>query len=367
MSKICVDVRMYNHSGIGKYLQMLLPGICERFDTTLLGDPAMLSPLASAASIIPFNAPIYSISEQRHYKKIIAATDLFWSPHYNTPIGRIRAGKRVATIHDVYHLAFSKGMSSKQRLYAKIVMNNTVKASDAIITVSVFSKNEIIRYTGCDPNKIFVIYNGVEKYPETHNDTVLKTGNELPGKYILFVGNVKPHKNLRTLLKAYLLLSDTLQKNYKIVIVGKKDGFLTGDTGLFDWVNSDSRLQANVVFTGYVDERDMSAIYSNASLLVFPSVYEGFGLPPLEGMANGCPVIASDASSIPEICGDAAMYFSPLEAQDLGVKITTLLTDQTRREALVNNGLERIKLFSWEEAVDKHAGLFNQLLDQKDR
>jgi len=366
MSKICIDARMYNHSGIGKYLQMLLPGICKQFDVTLLGDPAMLSSLASAASIVPFNAPIYSILEQRQYRKAIGPTDLFWSPHYNAPQTSVRAINRVATIHDVYHLAFSKEMSLKQRLYAKLVMGNTVKASDSIITVSDFSKSEIIKYTGCDPDKIFVIYNGVEKYPEMSLARE-SANNELPGKYILFVGNVKPHKNLRTLLKAYLLLSDMLRAAYKVVIVGKKDGFVTGDSELIDWVNSDNKLRDSVVFTGYVDDKDMGAIYSNSSLLVFPSLYEGFGLPPLEAMARGCPVIAANTSSIPEVCGDAAVYFSPMDEHELSVKMTAMLTDEAERQRLIRSGLERTKLFGWKDAVDKHAGLFNQLLDQKNK
>jgi len=361
--KLCVDARMYNHSGIGKYLQMLLPYICNAYDTTLLGDIEVLTSLSSAAHIIPFHSPIYSISEQRKYNKIITAADLFWSPHYNVPLMGIKCKKRVATLHDVYHLAFYKELSRKQKIYARLVINAAVKLSNEVITVSAFSKSEIIKYTSCKPDKIQVVHNGVNQLASDMGNKKNHTKYNLPANYILFVGNVKPHKNLKVLLKAYLLLNDELKRQYKVVIVGKRDGFLTGDEELTRWINTQPEIQANIVFTGYVANEDMDAVYRDASLFVFPSVYEGFGLPPLEAMLNNCPVIASATSSLPEVCGDAALYFNPQSSQELYMKMTEVLTQKKISDALITKGQQQIKHFTWDECAAKHIEIFNRVIE----
>ncbi len=361
--KLCVDARMYNHSGIGKYLQMLLPYICNAYETTLLGDLESLKSLSSAAHIIPFYSPIYSISEQRKYNKVINSGDLFWSPHYNVPLMSIKCKKRVATIHDVYHLAFYNELSRKQKIYAKLVINAAIKFSDKIITVSAFSKNEIIKYTGCKPGEIAAVHNGVDQFKtDTFNKDIHTTYN-LPSNYILFVGNVKPHKNLKILLKAYLLLNDELKQQYKVVIVGKRDGFLTGDEELTRWINTHPEIKADIIFTGYVAHDDMDAVYQNASLFVFPSVYEGFGLPPLEAMLNNCPVITSEASSLPEVCGDAAFYFNPKNEKELCAKMTEVLTKKEIKDTLIIKGQEHIKHFTWDECAAKHIEIFNSVIE----
>ncbi|MBB3058532.1 glycosyltransferase family 4 protein [Mucilaginibacter gotjawali] len=354
---------MIYHSGIGKYLRMLLPFIIKEYDVTLLGNPEQLAQFTPPAKVIAFNAPIYSIGEQIQLPKLVSHADIFWSPHYNVPLLGIKCEKKVVTIHDVYHLAFYKDLSLKQKLYAKVVINNAVKTSDAIITVSDFSKSEIIKYTACNPGKIAVIYNGVEQSVTNVNPGTVREKYQLPAKYILFVGNVKPHKNLKTLLKAFLLLNERFKSIYKIVIAGKKDGFITGDRDLIDWVNANDELRDRVVFTGYIDNDDMNGIYLNASLFVFPTVYEGFGLPPLEAMLNSCPVIASNASCIPEVCGQAALYFDPMNEYDLKNAIEKVLTDKATMDEMVNEGLERIKLFDWKNAADSHIRLFNQIIE----
>jgi glycosyltransferase involved in cell wall biosynthesis len=361
--KLCIDARMYKHSGIGKYLQMLLPYICSVYETTLLGDPEVLSPLVNEARIVPFYSPIYSIDEQWKYKKLIEPADLFWSPHYNVPLMGIPARKRIVTIHDVYHLAFYKALSRKQKLYAKVVMNAAVKLSDEVITVSGFSKNEIINYTGCKPEKINVIHNGVNQILANSAGQQVRAKYNLPNGYILFVGNVKPHKNLKILLKAYQLLSDELKQQYKIVIVGKRDGFLTGDSELISWIDALPGIQQNILFAGYVADEDMDAIYQNAALFVFPSVYEGFGLPLLEAMLNNCPVITSKTSSLPEVCGGAALYFDPQNEKELFTKITEVLTKKEMSDNLKAAGRQRIKQFTWDECAAEHIEIFNRVIE----
>lgn len=362
-AKIVIDARMYNHSGIGTYLKNLLPHICNTFETTLLGNPLVLESLSQIAEIIPFSFPIYSISEQRIFPKIIPYSDIFWSPHFNVPLLKIKSIKRLVTIHDVYHHAFYKDLPVKQKIYTSLVMGAAVRNSDKIFTVSEFSKNQLIKYTDCKANKINVIHNGVNQEITFKGSTSVMDKYLLPEAYILFVGNVKPHKNLKTLLKAYLLLDEELKIKYKIVIVGKRDGFLTGDEELTQWINATPSIQNSLTFTGFVANEDLNAIYQNASLFVFPSVYEGFGLPPLEAMTNRCAVLASTSSSIPEVCGNAAFYFNAFSESDLTEKITKILKEPSVRQDFINKGLQHIKKFNWSQSAEKHIEVFNELLN----
>lgn len=361
-STLCIDARMYNHSGIGKYLQMLLPCFCDVYETTLLGYADQLSSLGPVANIIPFEAPIYSIGEQRNFRRVATRADLFWSPHYNVPLMPLKSKKRIVTIHDVYHLAFYNQLSRKQKLYARAVLNSATKLSDQVITVSNFSKKEIEKYTGCKSSKIQVVYNGVKQQASYQDETAVAGKYNLPDKYILFVGNVKPHKNLKALLQAYLLLNTGLKQEYKIVIVGKRDGFVTGDEELTHWINAHPEIQPGLIFTGYVAGEDMDTIYKKASLFVFPSKYEGFGLPPLEAMLNDCPVISSNAASLPEICGDAVVYFNPDNASELSGAITKVLTGPELHGQLKKDGQTRIKDFTWDYCAAKHIEIFNRTI-----
>ncbi|GGH18059.1 glycosyltransferase family 1 protein [Mucilaginibacter phyllosphaerae] len=353
---------MLHHSGIGTYLRMLLPYVLAEFSVTLLGDPEVLKAYSGEAAIIPFNAPIYSIEEQKQYKSIVPHTDLFWSPHYNTPVFAVKAKKRVVTIHDVFHLAFFKQLSIKQKIYAKLMISRAVKASDAIITVSNFSKGEITTLAHAKPGKITVIYNGVKQKPLTGVFETVAAKYKLPAKYMLYVGNVKPHKNLKGLVAAYLKLSTEIQQQYKIVVVGKIEGFITGDESLFELINKNN-IKDHIVFTGFVNDDDMDTIYAGASLFILPSLYEGFGLPPLEAMVNKCPVLVSNLNSLPEVCGDAAVYFDPQDYDDIALQINKVLSDPSLSKGLVMKGTERIKLFTWADSARQHIQLFKKLIN----
>jgi glycosyltransferase involved in cell wall biosynthesis len=353
---------MLHHSGIGTYLKMLLPYMCAEFEVTLLGDAEQLKQFNATASIIQFNAPIYSIAEQRQYRQVIPASDLFWSPHYNAPLLSIKASKRITTIHDVFHLAFFKQLNIKQKIYAKLVINRAVTASDALITVSNFSKKEIIKFTRAKADKVNVIHNGVKQTAVIANLAAITVKYKLPSKYILYVGNVKPHKNLKGLVNAYLRLPVHIQQQYKIVVVGKIEGFIIGDESLLNLIDSQPLLKQNVIFTGFVNDDDMDVIYAAASLFILPSLYEGFGLPPLEAMLNECPVLVSNQNSLPEVCGEAADYFDPLNYGDMVMQIEKVLSDTILRENLVAKGKERVKLFTWANSAALHIELFNRII-----
>ncbi|ARS37722.1 hypothetical protein CA264_04585 [Pontibacter actiniarum] len=356
---------MINASGIGVYLKNLLPIISKEFKLTLLGDEKDLKLYCNSpgTNVIIASAPIYSIKEQLQLARKIPKCDLFWSPHYNIPLLPIAARKRVTTIHDVYHLAYQHTLTLPQKAYANFFIRAAVKLSNKLITVSEFSKSEIVRYTQASSESIFTIHNGVdtEKFSEKRQISH-KLLNKQASKYILYVGNVKPHKNLVTLLKAYSQIQQ-YDVSCKLLIVGKKEGFITSDNQIATLLKQNTILNEGVVFTGFVEEDLLPQLYQNAVALVVPSVYEGFGLPSLEAMASGCPVIASTAASIPEICGDAAMYFDPLDHESLADRLKCVLTSIAEREILVTKGYSRIKSYSWQKSAEKHTATFKQVLE----
>lgn len=365
MSKqaITIDVRMLNFSGIGTYIQNILPFLIEHFDLVLLGDEKELNKYewAEKTKIIPFKANIYSVKEQFLFSKTVPKTKLLWCPHFNAPLFPTRARNLICTIHDVNHLALKSSNYSIKYGYAKKLIANAVKKSHVIITVSEFSKSEILKYTNAAQNQIKVIHNGIcPNFCENGQESL---GIKLPENYFLFVGNVKPHKNLVVLLKAYLKLPGAVQKNFKIVVTGKKEGFVSGDKKIFDFIKK-HRLEERVIFTGYLPNTIISKVYKKAKLFIFPSNYEGFGLPLLEAMACGTPVICSDIAPFKEVAADTAIFFEKNNANSLREKIELLLYDNDLKRKLVKRGKLAIADYSWKRAADKHIELFHSIVRQ---
>lgn len=348
---------MIENSGIGVYLKYYINYLArsERFKILLLGNLRKLNKyfqVEENLTIKKLDIPIYSLKEQLYLPFVIPRCDIFWSPHYNIPILPIKSNKRVVTIPDAAHLAVSKlmGFSIIQKIYANIVFRAAVFLSDVVLTISHFSKREILKYAAVDSNKIKVIYLGIDS---KINNAVLPIEKEevfkkyaLPQKYILFVGNVKPHKNLISLIKSYHRIRDKI-KDYKILIVGKKEGFITGDNVIFKFI-AKHELERDIHFTGFVDDLHLPIIYQSAQLFVFPSKYEGFGFPPLEAMANNCPVVSSSNGSLPEICGDAVKFFT--EEGDLDDAILDVINDRDLRKELIGKGEIHWRKFSWKKS-----------------
>lgn len=317
MIDLCIDVRMAFHSGIGTYIRELVPQLKDHFRLILLVD-RLDSEWCKEFEQILFHVPIYSLVEQMQIQRKIPKCDLFWSPHYNVPLFKIRAKKRIVTIHDVCHLVFG---SRIEKLYAKIVMGKAVK-SDQIITVSQFSKGEIEKRFG--KKNIEAVHIGVnfEKFHRKEPSEEIRKKYRLPQNYTLFIGSSKAHKNLEGLLRSGLT---------DLVVIGP---------GIRE-----------------VDAADLPYIYSMADVLVFPSFYEGFGLPPLEAMCCGLPTAVSNVASIPEVCGDASLYFDP---HDVDAIRETVLAAKNRKD-LIEKGLRRAKQFSWEKTAEKHIEIFKKV------
>jgi glycosyltransferase involved in cell wall biosynthesis len=360
--KLTIDARLVSSSGIGVYIQNIIKSpLLLNYDLELLYravDRDYFNTVATTVKLTEYNAGLYSINELLNTSFTTRNTDIFWSPHYNVPLFNFASRLNVVTIHDVFHLAYYHTLSTLQKVYAKVMISKAVK-SKLIFTVSEFSKNEIIRHTSCNPDNIRVVHNGIDfqkfnyRFSPGVTNKVLQT-YKINSPYVLFVGNVKPHKNLKTALLGFkeLLCSSSGFNDYKFVIVGKREGFITGDKQLGGLLN-DPFYSSRVQFTGWVKDDELPVLYQQAKTFIFPSIYEGFGFPPLEAMAAGCPVVSSDSACMPEIYQDAALYFNPLKEAEIAEALFNVLNNNGIRDTLVKKGLNQGKKYSWDSTVAK--------------
>lgn len=347
---IVVDCRMYNASGIGTYLQNVLRGVvgCNLFKVTCLVSSSEESiPAFDGVECIEMKRKVLHPLEQLEFVEKIPACDIYWAPHFNAPMPKPRKAKRmITTIHDVYHLANAQKFKSWIVRYIKLLMGSAIRRSTDVITVSNFSQSEIIRFFPGAKDKLTVCHLGVL------NDFEAQAGSTPAGvgDYILYVGNVKPHKNISLVMRAMELMEN---KEFKFVVVGRQDGFYTNDESL---KRLDKGILERVIFTGYVPNQELISYYSNAKAFVFPSLYEGFGLPVLEAMKFKIPILASSAASIPEVGGEAVRYFDPESPEVLAGLLTGVLNGQIRFDYALYE--ERVNAFNWEATVEKHIKIF---------
>lgn len=353
---ITIDLRMLNSSGIGTYIRNLIPIIIKNnpdWNFNLFIHPGdVLNIHTDNINFIECESNIYSRKEQIELpRKIPKDTEILWVPHYNIPL--FYKGKLVVTVHDVFHLAMPNYVGGfHKKLYAKFMFSAVRQKADAILCVSSFTLKELSRFTGQGRQKVNVIYNGVDNV--WYN--IIKNQRPYPKPYLLFVGNVKPHKNISALLEAFQLIMHEL--NIDLVIVGKKEGFITEDKCVAEKAKL---LEDRVYFTGFVNDTELKQFYIHAEALVFPSLYEGFGLPPLEAMACGCPVIVSNVASLPEVCGDAVLYCDPNDSRDIAAKIIKICSDYQLKNVLVINGKTRAKQFTWERSAIETTNILKEV------
>jgi glycosyltransferase involved in cell wall biosynthesis len=371
--KLTLDARLISNSGIGVYLQNVISKLLlTQFEITVLHtskDFHFFKNVPSGINLVPYNATLYSVKELIATPAKTLGADIFWSPHYNVPLMNFASTLKVVTIHDVYHLAHYDSLNLKQRLYAKYMMQLAITSADIIFTVSEFSKKEIIKYTSAAPDKIKVAYNGIdfEKYNKRlaiAEEKFVLSKYHIVYPYILFVGNIKPHKNLKKALlgfKEFVTKSAGKFENIVFVIVGKQGGFITGDDEIAKMME-EPFFEKRVLFTGWVADGDLPVLYQRAALFIFPSLYEGFGFPPLEAMAAGCPVASSNSTCLKEIYEDAAFYFDPTDIASIANALETTLSEEQLRSSLVQKGLAQAKKYNWNETMNKKINLIQQNL-----
>lgn len=282
--------------------------------------------------------------------------DLYHSPHYILPNKfKIPA---VVTIHDLITLDFPELCKYQSVFYFNFFFKRTIRNAKIIIAVSHTVKKDIMRHFDVDAHKIRVIHLGIDPIFKNTLDLDLAIRYHLPERYILFVGNIEGKKNLTRLLLAYKELINQKKTTHKLVLVGK-DGWKNKS---FYRTISKYNLKEHILFTGYVPKKDLPAIYSMADLFVFPSIYEGFGIPPLEAMACGIPVIVSNQGASPEICGDACLLVNPYDIHEMAKSIEILLNNKELRQNKINLGLERVKQFNWEKTARETLKIYEEAI-----
>jgi glycosyltransferase involved in cell wall biosynthesis len=267
----------------------------------------------------------------------------------------------VVTVHDVTFNRYPEYFSLRDRLLFSTLFRLTMRKADKIITVSEHSKKEISHYYPKTKNKIDVTLEAASSefsINKKNLDKQFLTQYKIHGKYILSVGNLQPRKNLIRLIQAFARINHTYDHELKLVIVGKAKW---QSSKIYSIVNS-LNIRDDVIFTGYVSNQDLLNLYKYASVFVYPSFYEGFGLPILEAMACGTPVIASKTSSMPEVAGTAAIFIDPYNEDQLAEAIIQVLSDPILQAVLSTSGIERASKFSWNKTARETIEIYKQLL-----
>lgn len=371
--KIGIDCRLWSQSGVGRYIRNLvkqLQNLDQENDYVLFVrsndyENIKYKILNIKWRVVRVDARWHSFREQWEIPKILNKEnlDLVHFPYFNVPI--FYNGPFIVTIHDLIINHFPTGRATTlpwpfyqvKRLGYEIILNHTIKNSQKIITVSKATKNEIIDHFGIKPSKIVVTYEGADLNNSNppaspSQDEQLKTKN-----YFLYVGNAYPHKNLERLLEVIASIKYQTS-DIKLVLVGKQDYFYkrlrrkVGEMGL----------AKEIIFYGEVNDAELQNLYKNTTALILPSLMEGFGLPALEAMSQGCLVLASDIPVLHEICGEAAIYFNPLDIDEIAEKIKMAITDEELKKNLISIGLEFAEKFSWEKLAKETLKVYNALV-----
>ena len=351
---LCIDLRWIDSSGVGVYIQGIMPGLAERLnDTDIIGigdrDRLEQFPWSAASNfrIVHSLAPRYSMREQVELPRLIPSEcNLFFSPYYTIPL--FYRGPLAVTVHDMSHLVVEEIVSNpRKRIYAQIMYRALTRKASLIFTVSHFTKTELMRLAGVPAQKIFPILLGISQdwYEAQRQPPVRQR------PYFVVVGNIKPYKNLPRLLEAFLAIRD--QVPYDLVIVGQGEGLITGESEAF--FQRARSAGDRVVFTGKVSYNKLLSLVGHAGALVMPSLYEGFGLPPAEAMAAGVPVAVARAGSLPEVCGEGALYFDPLDPASIATALESIATDADLRARLREAGRKQSLAYRWDTAAEETA------------
>ncbi len=290
---------------------------------------------------------------------LIKDYDVFHCPSFLPPPLK---GETVITVHDMAHRLHPEFSTSSINRPLMRHLPRVVREAAKIIAVSENTKKDLVDALDVDPDKIVVIYEAADtSFKPIADETAIKAAKErygINGEYIAFFGNIEPRKNLSRLIRSYVAAKQAAVFPHKLVIAGQQgwkydDVFATAQelgTG------------GDIIFTGYIEDDDRPLLMNGARAVVYPSLYEGFGLPPLEAMACGTPVVTSNVASLPEVVGDAALMVDPLDEQALAKAIGDVLTDSALADRLIAAGLKRAKMFSWEKAARETLKVYEEVV-----
>lgn len=372
MARIGIDARFYGSigKGLGRYTEKLIQNLekidsqnqyfiflrKENFDAYLPKNPNFKKILADYGW--------YSFSEQLIYPFCLYRyrLDLMHFPHFNVPL--LYWKKIVVTIHDLILLHFPTVRNTtlnpvwyriKFLVYKAVIFAAIMRAA-RVITISNFTKKDLQAHYALHEQRVVVTYEACNDYciisPKSSDEILQKYGILKP--YIMYVGNAYPHKNLERLVAAFEGVLKK-EKDVHLVLVGKEDYFYQRLKVLV----TEKKIQ-NVIFSGFVTDEDLDTVYRESMLYVFPSLYEGFGLPPLEAMAKGVPVIATNHACMKEILGEAAVYFEGTDVDSIKEAILTCIDDASRRDVLRARGLQQVQKYSWEAMAKETLAVYNK-------
>lgn len=284
---------------------------------------------------------------------------------YITPWFVPRSIKIVTVVHDISFNFFPQFIKFADLFFLKTLIPLSIRRADKVIGVSQFTADEIIKYYKTDKNKVDWIYNSIsqEFVGKEISEQQLEQVREkykLPEKFILYMGTLQPRKNISHLIEAYACIKEDID-DIKLVICGKRGGH-NYDQRIDQAIKKNNLSEEDVIFPGFVDEEDKVAIFHLAHVFAFPSLYEGFGIPPLEAMSQGVPVLCSDIPSLKEIAADGALYFDVASLDDFSKKLYDISMDASLRKELTGAGLGRVSFFSWKKSAAKMLAIYENLL-----
>lgn len=350
-TRLAIDLRMVGRQlhGIARYaleLSRRLPFLApdHRFDL-LIGrdfDPSMLGSTPDNVRLVPTSSRFLAPSEQVELPLLLRKLkpSLYHSPSFSVPLGY--RGPMAMTIHDANHLAFPQYYSRFHPYYYRYLVGPGAQRAELVLTVSDFARTELEKRLDLPAGKARVIYNGVDpafRVQSPERIELFRQRMRLPQRFVLYVGNTKPHKNVELLVDAFRMLDDDVSL---VLCAGPRAQRLRERAG--------SRAGQVMLLEG-VDDADLPLLYAAASVFAFPSLYEGFGLPPLEAMSCGTPVVSARASALPEVVQDAADLCDPHDAADLARKLQRILDDPAHADELRTRGLAHAAQFSWDESA----------------
>ncbi len=367
--RVGVDIRPFYEplTGVGWYLYHLIHEIAKdgRVELILFGDarvtdqgPTLHADLPAKARLIVFDLRGHPAS--RLTRPITAAAYVIWmwlldcdvifgANYYLPRLMGFIARRRVVTIHDLTYKRFPALVQKETLDNLEAQMTREVARADAIISVSHSTRDDLLAYYQVDPRRVVTIHSGLGNLPAP------APFEGLPPRYLLFVSTIEPRKNLGVLLDAYAALRRSGAYDGALVVAGKIGWKAEGIA---------ARLrEPGVVHLDYVQPEKLATLYRNADAFVFPSIYEGFGFPVLEAMASGVPVVAARSSSLPEVGGNAAVYFAPADAKELAAAIARVVTDEPLRQDLIARGHEQAARFRWDVAAKKTVDVLRAVAD----
>ncbi|MCI1030787.1 glycosyltransferase family 4 protein [Raoultella terrigena] len=318
MQNIIFDTRWIGGHGIGRFAKELKNGIEFLEPIKMDGNPAGALDCWNLTKYLKKNKGMY------------------FSPGYNAPLAYF--DRCVLTVHDLNHVDIDSNTSFLKKLYYNLILKRACKKVKKILTVSEFSKQRICEWTGVDEQKVIVVGNGVSA-SFTPNGNVFK----MDSKYVLSIGNRKKHKNESRAIEAFS--KSTLSLTHKFLFTGDASEELESIIKKYS-------LQGKVIFLGKVSDEHLAEIYRGAEMLLFPSLYEGFGLPVVEAMACGTPVITSNGTSLREVAGDAAVLVDPSNVDDITAAIARINSDIKYKNELIDKGLSQSQKYTWEKTID---------------